>query len=293
MEKLNFTRIIMKPHHRLLIASLSLALTYPTAQAGDPGISGDPIPRKAVDKSAYNLFNPTPTGLMRELSPDRPDATESPLTVDAGHYAFEVSLFDWRHDNGDDAYTLMSTNFKVGLTNSTDLQFVFDTYSWEQPDSRDAAEGFGDIQLRLKHNLWGNDGGDSALALFPYVKIPTGTELSNDEWEGGLIVPFSTQLSDRVGLGLMGVLDVVYEDEVADHEIEFLHSAVLGIDLTERLGTFVEYVGISSDTDYEAYGAGGFTFSVSDDFVLDCGLQVGLNDAAEELGVFAGFTRRF
>lgn len=246
-----------------------------------------------ADKTQYNLFNPTPRELMRELSPDRPDATESPLTVDAGHYAFEVSLSDWRRDNGDDAYTLMSTNFKVGLTNTTDLQFVFDTYSWEDPATGSGAEGIGDIQLRLKYNLWGNDGGDSALALFPVVKIPTGTALSNDEWEGGLIVPFSTSLCDRVGLGLMAEFDAVYDGDTRSHVFEFLHSAVLGIDLTERLGTFVEYIGITGDTPYQAYGAGGFTFSVSDDLVLDCGAQVGMNNPAEELGVFAGFTRRF
>jgi hypothetical protein len=283
----------MKQHHQPLIIALSLAFAFPAAQAGDPDLSGAPTPHEVADKRSYHLFNPTPPELLRELSPDRPDATESPLTVDAGHFVFEVSLFDWRHDGGDDAYTLMSTNFKVGLTNRTDLQFVFDAYSWERPESSDAAEGFGDIQLRLKQNLWGNDEGDSALALFPYVKIPTGTELSNDEWEGGLIVPFSTQLTDRVGLGLMAELDVVYDDEIHDHELKFLHSAVLGIDVTERFGTFVEYVGISGDTNYEAYGAGGFTFSVNQDFVLDCGLQVGLNDSAEELGIFAGFTRRF
>ena len=50
------------------------------------------------EKSNYNLFNPTPNSLLRELSPDRPDATESPLTVDAGRFAVEMSLFDFRRD---------------------------------------------------------------------------------------------------------------------------------------------------------------------------------------------------
>lgn len=256
-------------------------------------VAVEPDNTSPTDKSQYSLLNPTPRALMRELSPDRPDATESPITVDAGHFAMEVSLFDWRRDGADDTYTLMSTNLKLGLTNDTDLQFVFDTYAWEDPESGNGAEGFGDIQLRLKYNLWGNDGGDTALALFPFVKIPTGTALSNDEWEGGLIVPFSTQLTERVGLGLMAELDVVYDDVSRDHEFEFLHSAVLGIDLTERLGTFIEYIGITGDTPYQAYGAGGFTFTVNDDLVLDCGAQVGLNGAAEDLGVFAGFTKRF
>ena len=35
---------------------------------------------------------------------------------------------------------------------------------------RDGAEGFGDMEIRLKHNLWGNDEGATALALMPFIK---------------------------------------------------------------------------------------------------------------------------
>ncbi len=34
-----------------------------------------------TDKWQYNLLNPTPRNLMREMSTDRPDKTESPYTV--------------------------------------------------------------------------------------------------------------------------------------------------------------------------------------------------------------------
>src|SRR5256885_1988316 len=33
------------------------------------------------DKSIYNLLHPTPSEFMREIAPDRPDATESPRTL--------------------------------------------------------------------------------------------------------------------------------------------------------------------------------------------------------------------
>ena len=46
----------------------------------------------APDKSTYNLFNPTPRELMREMSTDRPDQTESPYTVDAGHFQMEMDF---------------------------------------------------------------------------------------------------------------------------------------------------------------------------------------------------------
>ncbi|MEE9212565.1 MAG: hypothetical protein V3U29_07920, partial [Phycisphaeraceae bacterium] len=50
------------------------------------GTAGDGVAEQqgAADKNGYHLFNPTPRHLMRDLSADRPDVTESPITVDAG-----------------------------------------------------------------------------------------------------------------------------------------------------------------------------------------------------------------
>ncbi|MEX2581209.1 MAG: transporter [Verrucomicrobiales bacterium] len=276
---------------RFAAAAVGMAILANGAVAGPEATA--PYESTPPDKSRYHLFDPTPPELWRELSPDRPDATESPLTVDAGAFVVEASYFDWRRDGGGDAYTVMATNFKIGLTNDTDLQIVFDTYTREDPETGSGAEGFGDVQLRLKYNVWGNDGGDTALALFPFVKIPTDTELSNGEVEGGLIIPFAMDLSDGVGLGLMAEFDAVYDEAADRHDIEFLHSAVLGIDLTDRFGTFAEYIGITGPSPYQAYFAGGFTCWLNDDLVLDWGAQVGLNDNSDDLGVFGGFTKRF
>ena len=234
-------------------------------------------------KSPHTLFNPTPDYLLRELSPDRPDATESPLTVDAGRFALEASLFDYRRDGGVEDYTYGSLNFKAGLTNNTDLQAVFDLYA--------GGEKFSDLTLRLKHNLWGNDGGDSALATMPFVKIPTGVSNSNDEWEGGIIIPWATDLNDTVGLGLMAEIDYLYDG--TKHRFEFLHTAVLGFDVASKTGAYLEYIGIWKEDAYEAYAAGGMNYTVNENLILDFGVQTGLNSDAEDFGFFTGFTKRF
>jgi len=240
-------------------------------------------------KSPYHLFNPTPNHLLRPLSPDRPDATESPLTVDAGRFALEASLFDYRRDGGSETFTYGQLNFKAGLTLNTDLQTVVDLYS----DSDDGSKGFGDVTMRLKWNLYGNDHGDSALALMPFVKIPTGPEPSNDEWEGGLIIPWGTSLTDTIGLGLMAEFDYLFNEDSGDHEFEFLHTAVLGFELTEKAGSYLEYLGISGEDHYQAYLAGGMNYAVNEHLILDFGVQGGLNKNSEDFGFFTGFTKRF
>jgi len=54
---------------------------------------------KPADKSQYNLFDPTPPGLMREMTTDRPDVTQSPYTIDAGHLQIELSLIEYTRDD--------------------------------------------------------------------------------------------------------------------------------------------------------------------------------------------------
>ncbi len=241
-----------------------------------------------------SLFNPVPVDSMREMSTDRPDTTESPYTVDAGHFQLEMSFFDYSRSGGgdDQAWSFGLMNFKVGLLADTDLQFIFDTWSRER--SNQTLSGFGDVTLRLKQNLWGNDSGSTAFALMPYVKIPTNTALSNGQWEGGLIAPFGIALSDRLNLGLMAEMDIVQEEEGGGHKIEWLHSGTLGFTLTDHLGMFVELVGIAgAQSDYQALFNTGLTFSVSDNLVLDTGVRLGLNDASEDFGLFTGMSFRF
>ena len=115
------------------------------------------------------------------------------------------------------------------------------------------------------------------------------------QWAGLIDTPHvSVGLTERVGLGLMAEIDAVYDETADEFGIEFLHSAVLGIDLTDRLGAYTEYIGITGEnTKYQSYAAGGFTFQISQDLILDWGAQVGLNENSEDLGVFGGFTKRF
>ncbi len=250
-------------------------------------------PAAAQQPESYSLWNPKPREELRPLSADRPDTTESAITVDAGHVQFEVSLGDWTRERRDDVFVALQTNAKLGLTDKLDLQVVFDTYAFEDNVGANGSEGFGDVQLRLKRNLWGNDGGPSAFALFPYVKLPTGTERSNGELEGGLIVPYARSLSPKLDLGLMAELDVVYDEAEDDHDLEVLHTAVLGTSFNDRWGQFTEYVGVLADDQYLPSLNLGLTYGPNPDLLFDVGVRLGLADELPDLGVFLGFTARY
>ncbi len=246
------------------------------------------------------VTTPAGSATLRDLEADRPDSTESPRTVDKGHFQIEITVVGYGRDRSggvlSESWTWGETNFKYGLTDSIDLQLVFAPYVREVTTvggAKTVVEGASDVTLRMKCNLWGNDEGDTAMAIFPYVKIPTNTAVSNGEWEGGVILPWATQLSERVGFGMQVEIARVWDDESGEYGTDILHTAVLGFDVTEKLGLYIEYVGISGDNPYQAYASGGATWAISDQFQWDVGSVVGLNDEAEDLNVFTGFTVKF
>ena len=241
---------------------------------------------------------PISSPAVRDLEADRPDATESPRTVDAGYFQIESSLLGYTRDRSGgesiQSWTWAETNVKYGLNESMDLQLIFAPYVREVMEAggvRSVAEGFSDITLRLKMNMWGNDEGKTAFAVFPYVKIPSGSEVSNDKWEGGVILPWAMEICEGIGFGMQAEFAYVWDG--AEYDVDFLHTAVLGFDVTDRLGLYLEYLGISGDHPYEAYASGGVTWAVGGLFQWDAGMIFGINDAAEDLNTFTGFSVKF
>src|SRR6185436_13756478 len=73
----------------------------------------------APDKSGYTFSNPTPDRLLRELATDRPDVTESPFTVDAGHVQLEMDFANFMRNRLDGTRTAeweaAPLNLRLGL----------------------------------------------------------------------------------------------------------------------------------------------------------------------------------
>ena len=103
---------------------------------------------------------------MRELSADRPDKTDSPFTVDAGHFQIEMDFANLTYDRPNSqrgaeksiAWEAAPMNFKVGLFNNVDFQLVLTPGRWERTDDHDVGtserkSGFDGITPRVKINL--------------------------------------------------------------------------------------------------------------------------------------------
>ncbi|MCD9855870.1 transporter [Epilithonimonas sp. JDS] len=238
----------------------------------------------------FSLFNPVPREQMREMETDRPDVTESPYTVDAGHFQFETDLARSIREKSETTKTntllINQMNLKIGITGSTALQIGFQTYGRQSEkeldaDEKEITEGHGDLTLRIKQNLIGNDGGKFALALLPYVKFPT-SKYEDSRFEGGLIVPMQYQLPGEWHLGFQVEVDRLKDQDEQAMHTEFLqtltitHSIIKGLDgIAETYYTY----------DFKAHHFSNYInaaiqMDVARDFKLDAGLNLGIQHTA-------------
>ena len=183
-----------------LLTALCWSTVAASAQAGEP----------AVDKNQFHLFRPDSgcadagngdgsTGQDRECLHRRC----RPFPGRNG--PAQCTPTTGQSDEKVEGLAIAASNLKVGVLNNLDLQIIVETYNLQRTKDRDTGEssrlsGFGDLTLRSKINLWGNDGGPSALSVMPFVKLPTaGDDLGNGAVEGGVIFPFAMELPGRVG----------------------------------------------------------------------------------------------
>jgi hypothetical protein len=257
------------------------------------------------DKSGYNIFNPVPENLMRDLSPDRPDETESAYTVDAGHYQLEMDFANFTYNKADGmttkAWDVGDFNFKAGLLNNVDVQLVDDNYlnvqTKDNSGKSTTQSGFGDFTTRLKINLWGDDSGTTAFALLPYVTFPTATDgLGNNAVEGGVIFPLAVSLPYDFDLSLDTAASYMKNDDDGGYHEEFIASASLDHQIIGKLSGFLEFFSNFS-TESHAGWVGmvdtGLEYLVTKNIQLDLDCYFGVTPAAAEYNPFCGITVRF
>jgi len=252
-------------------------------------------------KTKYTLFNPVPKTLMREMETDRPDITESAYSVDAGHFQLETDLFkrttikDGIFKDVENAFNV--ANLKLGLTRTIDLQLVVESYlstSTTLGTNKITNSGFGDLTLRLKKNLWGNDSGKSALAIMPYVTIPTSQLSDSKDYEGGVIFPFALDLGNDWGLGSQVQIDYLKNTASTGYHTGYLASAALGLPINKFTDFFVEsYIYHDREIkETETFINGGIIFSLSKNFRLDAGFNYGLEKQSQKV-YFIGLSCRY
>ena len=189
---------------------------------------------------------------MRELTPDRPDKTESPYTLDAGHFQLEMDFANYTYDKSDGTdHEGLERRAVQPQSRTCSTMSIFSSFSmitWMSarktaaPAQSITQSGVGDFTTRLKINLWGDDGGKTAFALLPFVKFPTSTDnLGNDAVEGGVIFPLAVKLPDGFDLGLETAVSFLRDDSDSNYHADFINSITLDHAIMGKLSGYLEF----------------------------------------------------
>jgi hypothetical protein len=283
-----------------LMFAFAICLGPALAWADDP---------PAPDKSGYTVLDPTPDDQLRSLCTDRPTKSTSPCTVDAGHWQIESDVYNYTEQSsgGVTTATQLFTNptVKLGLTNNLDVELNIAPY--EQVSTHDGASGatttfngVGDLFLKTKLNLAGDDGGNFAFAIVPYVKVPTARlGVGNGKMEEGILAPLQFSLPANWQL----VIDPEF-DELANAIGGGQHGNVSGLlsfgyPVTKTVTVSIEVWG---DANYDPLGTikqASFDLGAAwippkmQNFQLDGGVNLGLNRATPGAQAYVGVSRRF
>ena len=246
---------------------------------------------------------------MRELSADRPDKTDSPFTVDAGHFQLEMDFANvtWNRDRAGMhpvdtvEYEISPALLKLGLLNNLDLQLAMTHYrAGKSVDTitgeRHTLVGWDDLTPRLKWNLVGNDGGFLSLALLPFVKVPTGSHaISNGAAEGGVKIPYAFDVPGWE-IGFQSEYSLGRNSDLPGYHWKYANSVSVGHSIVGKLSYFVEFYG-EETTEPGRRWIGTvdtwLTYQLSKTLRLDGGVYIGVTEAADDWHPFIGMTWRY
>jgi hypothetical protein len=287
-------------------AAIILAAGSIAAKAQDPsGTTSSQLP----DKSRYTLFDPAPSEFMREMNADRPDKTDCPFTVDAGHFQVEMDFASFTYDAPDserghvksENYQIAPMNLKVGVLNNVDFQLVPLPYQRERTKDNSTGtverkSGFGDIKLRVKVNFIGNDGGFFALALIPSVKLPASQDhLGNDSVEGGPGIPYAFDVPNW-DVDFQATFGFNRNAVGNGYHTEFGNSVSIGHAVVGKLSCTAEFfssVSTQRNSDWIGTVDTWLTYQVNKILRLDAGVYIGVTPSADDWHPWVGMTWRY
>ncbi|HWB55110.1 MAG TPA: transporter [Tepidisphaeraceae bacterium] len=290
----------------LTVAVLVSAGFIPTCIAEAPATS--------PDKSQYTLFDPTPTSELRGMSTDRPNATNSPQTIDAGHLQIETGVVDYTyyHDRYKGASAQYNQwgfgqfNFRLGVLDNLELNAAFDSFDYatahdNYTHSNTHAEAFGDTVVGAKLNFWGNEISDqtwaTAMAIQPQFKFPTDqSDLGNGRFEAVVGLPFMMNLPAGFHLSYEPAIGMVRSFDNTGYVTSIENAICVDRVVWKNLDVYVEYASaLTTESHVKPIQTIdlGCTYALTDNIVLDGGVNLGLNNASNTVEAMAGVSVRF
>jgi hypothetical protein len=241
--------------------------------------------------SGRGVFGIEAEPLVGPLVADRPDFTESAVTVPMGHLQIEMGF---TYFDDPDLWTLPEALLRLGVTRDLELRLELPSY-FDLDSSGNDDDGLTDMAIGAKWRFNDQDGAIPALAVIPFLTIPTGDDpVGQDDVQVGAVLAGEWALGEELTLSANLGLET-FERANGGHTLATTTSVSLGLPIAESTGAFVEYYAFYPGTfdDSEQIVDGGVTHHIHNNLMLDAKVGLGLNSDSPDFLVGAGVTWRY
>ena len=218
--------------------------------------------------------------------------TERPTTVAPGRFLLEMDTLSLTIDReSGQKYTAVgvaTTFLTTGLSADWDVQVGAELFLSQKFDVGGLSgrnSGIGDVYFRTKWRFYEDQASGTAIALLPYVKLPTNTGgVGKKAMEGGLIVPWQTNLAGGVSLTAMAEVEFVRNDRDDGYDSFWYTSMAMHRAVTKAIGVYGELT-LGKSTGGAPWAGtlgGGATFAFSENIWWDYALYRGLSHGASD-----------
>jgi len=209
-----------------------------------------------------------------QIITDRPDQTESPISVPSGSLQIESGIQMSFSGSDFKREILVPTNlFRIGLSKSVELRVVSE-YSIQGSETNLKA-GIPDIQLGAKVWLAGGEDATTNIGWLTHITLPTGNDnFTTDDYRISTLISIDHSLSDvfRIGYNL-GYSNMDYFDG------SFTYTAAFGYGINDKMSIYFEPYGqYSSEADLELNINAGLAYLIKPNIQFDFSFGNGLTD---------------
>lgn len=223
----------------------------------------------------------------QEIVTDRPDQTESSVTVGKNNFQIESGLsFLNNSNNSGSSFFGPSALVRYGVSNGIELRFFaqHETTKIVLEGETRKFSGINDLEIGAKFQIFKKSHVNTEIAFLSHVILPTANDNVSINSFGTINkIAISHTISNKVGLGYNVGFDHVEKQSL------LTYSLVIGIALSKNTGFYVEsYGNLGESNNFESNFDTGFTYLVNNNFQLDVSYGVGLNNDMNYLS--AGFS---
>jgi len=214
---------------------------------------------------------------------DRPDQTESSVTVGNKAFQIETGLLFQQKENTIKSFFGPSTLLRYGISKGIELRLMsqYESTKIELEDEDVHYSGLNDIEFGAKIQLLKKSTLNTEIAFLTHVIVPTAKEHLTSNNLGVINkLAISHAISNKIGIGYNIGYDYI------ENQSYLTYSLAIGVSLSEKLSFYSEpYGALGASNNFESNFNAGFTYLVTNNFQLDASYGFGINSDMKYISV--------